>query len=99
MPTRWFGVDRSTVTRATGEGRPLPAMRGCAVAPRRSAAYSRRSRRRSRCERAERDHRRHRDPGPPPGRRARGPGEIHRAKSGLASRSSSTRPVTAGSVG
>lgn len=29
----WFGVDRSTVTRAIGEVRPLLAMRGCTVAP------------------------------------------------------------------
>ncbi|MFC9427721.1 transposase family protein [Streptomyces sp. NPDC056987] len=29
----WFGVDRSTMTRAIGEVRPLPAERGCTVAP------------------------------------------------------------------
>ncbi|MFH8394375.1 transposase family protein [Streptomyces sp. NPDC018036] len=29
----WFDVDRSTITRAIGEVRPLPAMRGCTVAP------------------------------------------------------------------
>ncbi|MFD6821987.1 transposase family protein [Streptomyces sp. NPDC060085] len=29
----WFGVDRSTITRAVGEVRPLLAMRGCTVAP------------------------------------------------------------------
>jgi hypothetical protein len=29
----WFGVDRSAVTRAVGEVRPLPAGRGCTVAP------------------------------------------------------------------
>nr|WP_238427237.1 transposase family protein [Streptomyces adustus] len=29
----WFGVDRSTITRAIGEVRPLPAQRGCTVAP------------------------------------------------------------------
>ncbi|MFF3208975.1 transposase family protein [Streptomyces sp. NPDC002962] len=29
----WFGVDRSTVTRAIGEVRPLLAQRGCTVAP------------------------------------------------------------------
>jgi len=29
----WFGVDRSTITRAIGEIRPLLAMRGCTVAP------------------------------------------------------------------
>lgn len=29
----WFGVDRSTITRAIGEVRPLLAMRGCTVAP------------------------------------------------------------------
>ncbi|MGW2482335.1 transposase family protein [Streptomyces sp. NPDC001571] len=29
----WFGVDRSTITRAIGEVRPLLAERGCAVAP------------------------------------------------------------------
>ncbi|MCX5174453.1 transposase [Streptomyces virginiae] len=27
----WFGVDRSTVTRAIGEVRPLPAERGCTI--------------------------------------------------------------------
>ncbi|MGW1616090.1 transposase family protein [Streptomyces sp. NPDC002285] len=29
----WFGVDRSTITRAIGEVRPLLAQRGCTVAP------------------------------------------------------------------
>ncbi|MFE0691820.1 transposase family protein [Streptomyces xiamenensis] len=29
----WFGVDRSTITRAIGEVRPLLATRGCTVAP------------------------------------------------------------------
>jgi len=29
----WFGVDRSTVTRAIGEVRPLLAERGCTVSP------------------------------------------------------------------
>ncbi|WP_260327393.1 transposase [Streptomyces sp. TLI_185] len=29
----WFGVDRSTLTRAIGEVRPLLAQRGCTVAP------------------------------------------------------------------
>ncbi|MCX4562171.1 transposase [Streptomyces phaeochromogenes] len=29
----WFGVDRSTITRAIAEIRPLLAMRGCTVAP------------------------------------------------------------------
>ncbi|MFI9060184.1 hypothetical protein ACIGXQ_37660 [Streptomyces anulatus] len=29
----WFGVDRSTVTRATGEVRPLLAERGCTLRP------------------------------------------------------------------
>jgi hypothetical protein len=29
----WFGVDRSTVTRAVGEVRPLPAERGCTISP------------------------------------------------------------------
>ncbi|WP_354598663.1 transposase family protein [Streptomyces sp. JL1001] len=29
----WFGVDRSTITRATGEVRPLLAERGCTIAP------------------------------------------------------------------
>ncbi|MFJ4428828.1 helix-turn-helix domain-containing protein [Streptomyces bobili] len=28
----WFGVDRSIITRAIGEVRPLLAMRGCTVA-------------------------------------------------------------------
>ncbi|MEV6703053.1 transposase family protein [Streptomyces sp. NPDC051453] len=29
----WFGVDRSSITRAIGEVRPLLAARGCTVAP------------------------------------------------------------------
>ncbi|MFJ8546850.1 transposase family protein [Streptomyces sp. NPDC093586] len=29
----WFGVDRSTITRAIGEVRPLLAERGCAISP------------------------------------------------------------------
>ncbi|MGW6391205.1 transposase family protein [Streptomyces sp. NPDC055103] len=29
----WFGVDRSTITRAIGEIRPLPAERGCTISP------------------------------------------------------------------
>ncbi|WP_206669278.1 transposase family protein [Streptomyces sp. IB2014 016-6] len=29
----WFGVDRSTITRAVGEVRPLLAERGCTVSP------------------------------------------------------------------
>nr|WP_252981058.1 transposase [Streptomyces chartreusis] len=29
----WFGVDRSTITRAIGEVRPLLAARGCTIAP------------------------------------------------------------------
>ncbi|WP_307530818.1 hypothetical protein [Streptomyces umbrinus] len=29
----WFGVDRSTITRAIGEVRPLLAQWGCTVAP------------------------------------------------------------------
>nr|WSZ11970.1 transposase [Streptomyces canus] len=29
----WFGVDRSTITRAIGEVRPLLALRGCTIAP------------------------------------------------------------------
>ncbi|MGK5445966.1 transposase family protein [Streptomyces radiopugnans] len=33
VPTCWFGVDRSTITRALGEVRPLLAERGCTIAP------------------------------------------------------------------
>ncbi|MFP8903514.1 transposase family protein [Streptomyces atacamensis] len=33
VPACWFGVDRSTITRAVGEVRPLLAERGCTVAP------------------------------------------------------------------
>ncbi|MEV7872449.1 transposase family protein [Streptomyces sp. NPDC088124] len=33
VPARWFGVDRSTITRAIGEVRPLLAERGRAVSP------------------------------------------------------------------
>ncbi|WKN19697.1 transposase family protein [Streptomyces sp. JUS-F4] len=29
----WFGVDRSTITRANGEIRPLPAERVCTISP------------------------------------------------------------------
>ncbi|MFH0176647.1 transposase family protein [Streptomyces cacaoi] len=40
----WFGVDRSTVTCAIGEVRPLPAQLGCTIRARGSAcAPSRRS--------------------------------------------------------
>ncbi|MER7927445.1 hypothetical protein ABTY96_30625 [Streptomyces sp. NPDC096057] len=64
----WFGVDRSTVTRAIGEiqrctAAPPPPTPGCG--PRRSHRPSRR-------KRAGRDHRRHRNPGPSPGRRTQG---------------------------
>ncbi|MET8116671.1 transposase family protein [Streptomyces prasinus] len=33
VPACWFGVDRSTITRAIGEVRPLLAERGCTVSP------------------------------------------------------------------
>ncbi|WP_329347745.1 transposase [Streptomyces sp. NBC_01261] len=33
VPTCRFGVDRSPITRAIGDTRPLPSMRGCTVAP------------------------------------------------------------------
>ncbi|MFJ9420391.1 transposase family protein [Streptomyces sp. NPDC101227] len=33
VPACWFGVDRSTITRAIGEVRPLLAGRGCTVSP------------------------------------------------------------------
>ncbi|SEQ96226.1 Helix-turn-helix of DDE superfamily endonuclease [Streptomyces radiopugnans] len=33
VPACWFGVDRSTITRAVGEVRPLLAERGCTIAP------------------------------------------------------------------
>ncbi|MET8826241.1 transposase family protein [Streptomyces sp. NPDC004610] len=33
VPAGWFGVDRSTITRAIGEVRPLLAERGCTVSP------------------------------------------------------------------
>ncbi|MFD4158773.1 transposase family protein [Streptomyces hydrogenans] len=33
MPACWFNVDRSTVTRAIGEVRPLLAERGCTIGP------------------------------------------------------------------
>ncbi|MFE5894736.1 transposase family protein [Streptomyces sp. NPDC056462] len=33
VPACWFGVDRSTITHAIGEVRPLLAQRGCTVAP------------------------------------------------------------------
>ena len=33
VPACWFGVDRSTITRAIGEVRPLLAQRGCIIAP------------------------------------------------------------------
>ncbi|MGP8296677.1 helix-turn-helix domain-containing protein [Streptomyces inhibens] len=29
----WFGVDRSTITRAIGEVQPLLAERGCTITP------------------------------------------------------------------
>lgn len=33
VPACWFGVDRSTITRAVGEVRPLLAERGCTISP------------------------------------------------------------------
>ncbi|MGW6963281.1 transposase family protein [Streptomyces zaomyceticus] len=33
VPACWFGVGRSTITRAIGEVRPLLATRGCTIAP------------------------------------------------------------------
>ncbi|MFK3735048.1 transposase family protein [Streptomyces sp. NPDC088090] len=33
VPARWFGVDRSTITRAIGEVGPLLAERGCTIGP------------------------------------------------------------------
>ncbi|WP_240502993.1 transposase [Streptomyces prasinopilosus] len=33
VPACWFGVDRSTITRAVGEVRPLLVERGCTVSP------------------------------------------------------------------
>ncbi|WP_256962195.1 transposase family protein [Streptomyces sp. NRRL B-24572] len=33
VPACWFGVDRSTTTRAIGEVRPLLAERGCTISP------------------------------------------------------------------
>ena len=33
VPACWFGVDRSTITRAIAEMRPLLAERGCTVSP------------------------------------------------------------------
>ncbi|MCZ4602681.1 transposase family protein [Streptomyces sp. Lzd4kr] len=33
VPACWFGMDRSTITRAVGEVRPLLAERGCTVSP------------------------------------------------------------------
>ncbi|MEV7568765.1 helix-turn-helix domain-containing protein [Streptomyces tanashiensis] len=33
VPARWFGVDRSTITRAIGEVRPLLTTGGCSITP------------------------------------------------------------------
>ncbi|MFF8035205.1 MULTISPECIES: transposase family protein [unclassified Streptomyces] len=69
----WFDVDRSTITRAIGEVRPLPAERGGSCGPRPSVADSGRGRRPPRCRREDRDRRRHREPRPAACRRAQGP--------------------------
>ncbi|MFF6889963.1 transposase family protein [Streptomyces microflavus] len=65
VPACWFGVDRSTITRAIDEG--LHRRTGPAAAP------ARRSHRAPRCRRGNRDHRRHRGPGgrPAAGRKDR----------------------------
>ncbi|MFH7340827.1 transposase family protein [Streptomyces sp. KHY 26] len=72
----WFGVDRSTITRAVTEVRPLLAGRGCTLSTGRAAADPGRGRRTPRSRREDRDHRRPRDPGPPAGGRTQGPGKV-----------------------
>ncbi|MGK5529508.1 helix-turn-helix domain-containing protein [Streptomyces sp. URMC 129] len=72
----WFAVDRSTITRAIGEVRPLPAMRGCTVAPC-LRLLSGRCRRAPRGRWPGRDPGRHRGPGPQAGGRAPGAGPVH----------------------
>ncbi|NKI42849.1 transposase family protein [Streptomyces sp. LD120] len=69
----WFGVDRSTITRAIGEMRLLLAERGCTVAPDVQSAHTRRVHRPSRCERAGQSHQRHRGPGTSSSGRAQEP--------------------------
>ncbi|WP_406066294.1 transposase family protein [Streptomyces sp. NBC_01077] len=55
----WFSVDRSTITRAIGDVRPLLAQRGVHRQSRGAAADAGRGRRAPRCEREDRQHRRH----------------------------------------
>ncbi|MDX2565466.1 transposase family protein, partial [Streptomyces sp. TX20-6-3] len=62
VPACWFGVDRSTITRAIGKG-PLLAEPGVHDQPRRPAADPGRGHRPPRRRRADRHRRRHRDPG------------------------------------
>ncbi|MFJ1797178.1 helix-turn-helix domain-containing protein [Kitasatospora griseola] len=69
----WFDVDRSTITRAIGQIRPLPAERGCRNRVRSASSNPRGHGRPPGRDRADRDHRRHRDPGPPPGSPSHGP--------------------------
>ncbi|MEU9256553.1 transposase family protein [Streptomyces sp. NPDC048270] len=78
VPACWFGVDRSTITRANGEVRPLLAAQGCTIASgiRHPAPHPRRGHRPPRRERENRDHRRHRDPAPQARRRPQGAGEF-----------------------
>jgi hypothetical protein len=73
----WFGMDRSTVTRAIGEVlRPLLAERGCAISPDVRLRTVADLVDPPRQDREDRNHRRHRDPCPPPDRRPHGPGEM-----------------------
>ncbi|MFI6475736.1 transposase family protein [Streptomyces sp. NPDC050516] len=77
VPACWFDADRSTITRAIGEVRPLLAQRGCTVTPD--------VRLRSLADVIEhvgangpnRDRRWHQDPGPEARPRVHGPGGVH----------------------
>ncbi|MFF1277867.1 transposase family protein [Streptomyces marokkonensis] len=73
----WFGVDRSTVTRAIEKVRPLLAETRLHRQRRCAAAEPCRGHRPPRRQRKDRLHGRHRDAGPSADRRTQGPGHVH----------------------
>ncbi|MEV1070142.1 hypothetical protein [Streptomyces sp. NPDC050263] len=77
MPTCWFGVDRSTITRAISEVRPLLAERGRTISPDARLRTPGRRRRPSRRNWEARDYRRHRGPGAAVSPWTQGPEQVH----------------------
>ncbi|MFI1808476.1 transposase family protein [Streptomyces californicus] len=74
----WFGVDRSTITRAIGEVRPLLADRGCTVGPSvRLRTLAQVIDHLGADGKTEIIDGTEVHPGPPAGRRAQGPGSVH----------------------